>query len=144
MLPIHYEPVPDYILPHIRVQHLQEARHEIAAGNLIQLIGQSLRKNWKPTFNFLQTMNRNYTLGNWHSKDGQIYPQETGKTLAIIPYYDHSKEEDKANARLIAAAPDLLEGLKEMVRMYESVQPAGGWQGVYEGAKAAINKATQP
>lgn len=39
MLPIHFEPVPDYILPYIRVQHLQEARHEIAAGNLIQLIG---------------------------------------------------------------------------------------------------------
>jgi len=39
MLPIHFEPLPDYILPHIKVRHLQEARLTISAGNLIQLIG---------------------------------------------------------------------------------------------------------
>lgn len=39
------------------------------------------------------------------------------------------------------AHDDMLEALKEMVRMYESVQPAGGWQGVYEESKAAISKA---
>lgn len=51
--------------------------------------------------------------------------------------------EDHANAKLIAAAPEMLEALQEMVRMYESVLPAGGWQGVYEGAINSIKKATE-
>jgi len=45
-------------------------------------------------------------------------------------------------ASMISAAPDLLEALKEMVRMYEEVEPAGGWQGVYEMSLCAIKKAT--
>lgn len=45
------------------------------------------------------------------------------------------------NAWLIAAAPDLLEACKEMIRMYKAVQPAGGWQGVYDQATDAITKA---
>lgn len=39
------------------------------------------------------------------------------------------------------AVADMLEALKEAKRMYESVQPAGGWQGVYESIKSAINDA---
>lgn len=37
---------------------------------------------------------------------------------------------------------DLLEALVAMVEMYEEVQPAGGWQGVYDCAQSAIQKAT--
>ena len=48
----------------------------------------------------------------------------------------------QANARLIAAAPELLEALIEYKRMYEEAQSAGGWQGVYETGNAAIAKAT--
>jgi hypothetical protein len=40
-------------------------------------------------------------------------------------------------------SPNLIEALKQMVRMYEEVQPAGGWQGVYEYAKIAIIKAAE-
>lgn len=40
-------------------------------------------------------------------------------------------------------SPDLLEALKQMVTMYEEVQPAGGWQGVYECANRTIIKATE-
>ena len=50
--------------------------------------------------------------------------------------------ENEADARLIAAAPDLLDALLEYKRMYEEVQPAGGWQGVYELGNEAIAKAT--
>jgi hypothetical protein len=44
---------------------------------------------------------------------------------------------NEADARLIAAAPELLDALKEMVRMAETE----GWEG-FEKAKAAIAKAS--
>ncbi|MGV8136519.1 MAG: hypothetical protein AB2L20_15025 [Mangrovibacterium sp.] len=47
------------------------------------------------------------------------------------------------NAKLIAAAPDMLEALLEYKRLYESVQPSGGWQGVYDMGNYAIKKATE-
>ncbi len=39
------------------------------------------------------------------------------------------------------AAPELLAALKEYKRLYEEVQPRGGWQGVYELGNDAIAKA---
>jgi hypothetical protein len=53
-----------------------------------------------------------YTSGTWYAREGQIYPEETGKTLVLIPYFDETNEEQKANAQLIAAAPELFEALK--------------------------------
>jgi len=83
-----------------------------------------------------------HTQGEWFAKDGQIYPQETGVTLAVIPYFNEDNAEQIANANLIAAAPELLEALKEMVKMlHETVLPVR-YQGVYETAKMAIEKAT--
>lgn len=58
-------------------------------------------------------MKTNYTQGIWHAKDGQIYPEETGKTLASIPYFDPENEEMQANAQLIASAPTLLRLLQD-------------------------------
>jgi len=55
-----------------------------------------------------------HTPGEWISKEGQIYPEETGKTLAIIPYFDEENEEQKANADLIARAPDYHSILKRL------------------------------
>ena len=54
-------------------------------------------------------MNTRHTQGNWHAKDGQIYPTETGKTLALMPYFDKDNEEQEANSQLIASAPELLQ-----------------------------------
>lgn len=89
-------------------------------------------------------MNTKHTPGEWIAKDGQIYPIETGKTLAIIPYYI-TDDEQQANARLIAAAPDLLEALRQFIHSTEH-------EGVIHGrivdavrnAEAAILKATTP
>lgn len=53
-----------------------------------------------------------HTKGTWITKEGQIYPVETGKTLALIPYFDNDNEEMKANAKLISLAPELLQALK--------------------------------
>ena len=64
-------------------------------------------------------MKTNYTQGIWHAKDGQIYPEETGKTLAIIPYFDPENEEQKANQQLIAAAPSMHEAITEVLDVLE-------------------------
>ena len=50
-----------------------------------------------------------------YTKDGQIYVIGTGKTLCLIPYYDKDDAEQEANARLISAAPDLLEACKDFL-----------------------------
>jgi hypothetical protein len=57
-------------------------------------------------------METKHTQGTWHSHDGQIYPEQTGKTICLIPYYDKDNEEQQANAKLIAAAPNLLQALE--------------------------------
>ena len=62
----------------------------------------------QPTNKRRKTLENKYTPGEWHAHDGQIYPLETGKTLAIIPYFDNEDKEQQANAHLIAAAPKLL------------------------------------
>jgi hypothetical protein len=83
-----------------------------------------------------------HTPGSW--KRVTEHPVIPGKirsgncTLAEVRGFG---SEACANAALMAAAPELLETLREMVRMYEEVQPCGGYQGVYDGAVSAIAKA---
>jgi hypothetical protein len=89
-------------------------------------------------------MNTKHTQGDWYARDGQIYPTDTGKTLALIPYYDKDNEEHEANARLIANAPELLAALIYIVNCNseigeDAVLDAKG----YNMACDAINKATQ-
>lgn len=62
-----------------------------------------------------------YTKENWYANDGQIYPTETGKTLAIIPYYDKENKEQEANALLIASAPELLEACRGAKQLLDSL-----------------------
>jgi hypothetical protein len=86
-------------------------------------------------------MNTKHTQGDWYARDGQIYSTDTGKTLALIPYYDEDNEEHEANARLMAAAPFMLMALQEAVdhsHVYDT-PPA-----LIELFQYAINKATQP
>lgn len=55
-----------------------------------------------------------HTKGDWYASNGQIVAQDTGKTLAVIPYYDNTDEEQTANANLMAAAPVMLSILKTL------------------------------
>ena len=80
-----------------------------------------------------------HTAGNWIVKDGQIYPEETGKTLALIPYFDEDNEEQAANAKLIAAAPDLLDALKRAYSIMATDQEYTGRQ-IMEIMREAIQK----
>jgi hypothetical protein len=86
--------------------------------------------------------------GEWITKEGQIYPQETGKTLALIPYFDKDNTEEQANAKLIAAAPTMLEALKvaledtEMLLNGDCEPTPDNLIATIEVIKNAINKAT--
>jgi len=54
--------------------------------------------------------------------------------------YFPTRQEAEANARLIAAAPDLLEALKEMLSVWEEDDPAYGAMHA-DKARAAIARA---
>lgn len=73
-------------------------------------------------------MKTQHTKGPWMDKEGQIYPETTGKTLALIPYFDKSNDEENANARLIAAAPELLEALINLKEQIYSLSGLSFWQ----------------
>ena len=86
-------------------------------------------------------MNTKHTAGEWHTKEGQIYPLTTGRTLALIPYFDSNNTEHEANAKLIAAAPELLEALKELLT-WANIKDGSGSQYLRDKCQQAINKAT--
>lgn len=90
-----------------------------------------------------------HTLGPWHIDGGKprklhfdehtrfwIILDKDGYSPAIVPPWDAvppiAAEEAKANARLIAAAPELLEALESLTRAD---------LGAYDKARAAIAKA---
>lgn len=68
--------------------------------------------------------------------------EEPRRHIALVSDWEKvsgDRLENEANARLIAAAPDLLEALKTLVRHAEK---CGRSAGVYDTARAAIAKAT--
>lgn len=105
----------------------------------------------------------NYTPGPWKAgiktkRHGTPYTEvlstatENGISLsicgpvALIPGH-HESEETDANATLIAAAPELLEALNDVLDHCERYFPAFGTIGgkeneIVEKAKAALQKAT--
>ena len=59
-----------------------------------------------------------HTPGPWSLEEGRVLT-EGGWLLASLPY-TLGDEEDRANARLIAAAPDLLEACKALLEWRDS------------------------
>lgn len=86
-----------------------------------------------------------HTPGNWEvglSLSGKIAvwnPQETGGNICCLTGLD---EKDKANAKLIAAAPELLEELRKVYAMLMS-EPEAEFFYDMEKISAAIKKATE-
>ena len=64
-------------------------------------------------------MKGKHTQGEWIAKDGQIYSLETGKTHALIPYFDKDNEEHQANQKLIENAPKMLQMLNDLLYTLE-------------------------
>jgi hypothetical protein len=80
-----------------------------------------------------------YTKGPWEvDEPHQIWAKSAGEYVAITKVEQWEtipREQAEANARLIAAAPDLLEALKNVIRGVPDT-----WDGVIK-ARAAIAKA---
>jgi hypothetical protein len=91
-----------------------------------------------------------FSKGSSPHNQGQVYYEDNGKTLAVT-YND----EDGANARLIAAAPDMFAALQAALACLENLREVQQW-GKAEGdhideaidardaVHLAIRKATQP
>lgn len=84
-----------------------------------------------------------HTPGEWNTREGHIYSLDTGKTHAYVCYYDADYAEDRANAALIAAAPDLLAALQHAANWGEGFADAAEKPDWLDAARAAIEKATQ-
>jgi len=57
-------------------------------------------------------------------------------------YREAEMEKAEANARLIAAAPDLLKSCKDLLFFCENMDPKDTMREIWEAARAAIAKAT--
>jgi len=78
-----------------------------------------------------------HTPGTWITKDGQVYPEETGKTIAVIPYYDEENSRQKADAALLAAAPDMLQACETAVAQIYNNDPQAAIATLQNAAKKA-------
>jgi phosphoenolpyruvate carboxylase len=85
-------------------------------------------------------MEKKLPKGEWLSKDGQIYAQNDGKTIAVIPYFDKHNEEHIATANIMAASKELLSAL---ITCYTSLQTYGRHPIIDRQIEAAIQKATE-
>lgn len=86
-----------------------------------------------------------HTPGPWiNLGNGDIVAQSEnycGGEKDIASVFLTSNDEDEANANLIAAAPELLEALKDMLDGHEDACTGYG-EGAADKARAAIAKAT--
>lgn len=70
-------------------------------------------------------MSSGYTPGPWHTGgDGRIVYNAAGWAVcnAVTFHQRHQGDEDRANARLIAAAPELLATLEGLERWFDTDQ----------------------
>lgn len=93
-------------------------------------------------------MSTKHTQGEWHvSKHGNndsfgVYAEGNGNDLAIVIGGNEEGGETESNAKLIAAAPDMLKAL-QFVKGVLSNAPKGHYDGITMRAiDNAINKAT--
>jgi len=92
------------------------------------------------------TTETQHTPGPWMHKataslgpQYAVYPEDSTTGAVICIVYDHGNTE--ANARLIAAAPELLEALRDIVRAHDVKMGKGAVKLRIELARVAIAKA---
>ena len=87
-----------------------------------------------------------HTPGPWEWEDGEyvLWAQGGRKIIDTAPYEGMwiVAENEEANARLIAAAPDLLEALDNLYWLATENERLGVHKETYDKAQAAIAKAT--
>ena len=92
-----------------------------------------------------------HTPGPWKvSKNGNDIEMANSDNAGIATLYAISELQDKANAKLIAASPEMLEALKAMTEHYVDLvnsSDAGSWnpeeEDVVKKAREVITKATK-
>lgn len=86
-----------------------------------------------------------HTKGDWYASNGQIVAQDTGKTLAVVPYYDNN-EKQNANANLMAASPILLKAIEQLLNCpdlsFDELEDET--RKAIQEARYAIQQATNP
>lgn len=89
----------------------------------------------------------NGKLAVLYADTGTIIVNDDGECIASLGGYATNKPEDEANAKLFAAAPELLEALKDMLSGWKYIREQHGdlygvgWDRAEQKATAAIAKA---
>ena len=82
-----------------------------------------------------------HTPGPWKATEKTVTAPETEDRLGLdVRIYGGNGKDNRANARLIAAAPDLLEALQAFVKYADDVSDDSP---ELDRARAAITKATR-
>ena len=93
-----------------------------------------------------------HTEGNWEARHyidhdqgiptSRVVVEETGVEIALIKWWGKEKQTMRADAHLIAAAPELLEACEGACEYYEMLERATGVEhGVLKELREAIAKA---
>ena len=89
----------------------------------------------------MTTERTTHTPGPWRAEgwESTIVNDADGNTLCLMPSSDGTLASAKANARLIAAAPDMLDALRRADHLASIAAPNGA---AHRIIRAAIAKAT--
>lgn len=86
-----------------------------------------------------------HTLGSWRvegTNQVNVFSAPPRNLLISCPLYTQNRlKEHQANARLIAAAPNLLEAVEKLSAFINNLPDGGDWE-LIELADCAISKAT--
>ena len=84
-----------------------------------------------------------HTPGPWTQLDGMWVVGHGGRTVCTMAEAKTNNDEMEPNARLIAAAPELLEALEAVTvaAKIEGLDAKPGWENLLESTRAAIAKA---
>lgn len=78
-----------------------------------------------------------YTKGKWFvDEGGNIVAENDGEPRTVAEVWEIENEEE-ANARLIASAPELLEACEELIKHLNPLAPIGVWRKGYDAIRKA-------